>query len=155
MWNFKKSVNLSIAVCIVLTIVLGIMVFTGSKIFELYMVLYRGFQMNGEAIKILKAVFIWDFYPSAIFAAAILYSLFKLLFNIKSGEVFISSNVKYLKLVSWFCFVIAIINFIGGFFYLPFIFVAAAGGFVGVMLRVLKNVMQSAVELKEENELTI
>ena len=38
---------------------------------------------------------------------------------------------------------------------MPFMFVAAAGGFTGMLLRVLKNVMQSAVELREENDLTI
>ena len=38
---------------------------------------------------------------------------------------------------------------------MPFMFVALAGGFVGMLLRVLKNVMQSAVELREENDLTI
>ena len=43
----------------------------------------------------------------------------------------------------------------GGVFYLPFCFIAVAAGFVGLMLRIVKNVMQSAVEIREENELTI
>ena len=36
-----------------------------------------------------------------------------------------------------------------------FFFVAVAAAFVGLMLRVVKNVMESAVAIKEENELTI
>jgi hypothetical protein len=40
-------------------------------------------------------------------------------------------------------------------FYIPFLFVAIAAAFVGLMLRVVKNVMQNAVEISEENELTI
>jgi hypothetical protein len=38
---------------------------------------------------------------------------------------------------------------------MPFGFVALAGGVVGMMLRVLKNVMQSAALMREENDLTI
>ena len=40
-------------------------------------------------------------------------------------------------------------------FTIPFLMVAVAAGFVGLMLRVVKNVMQAAVEIREENELTI
>ena len=36
-----------------------------------------------------------------------------------------------------------------------FLLVAAAAAFVGLMLRIVKNVMQNAVAISEENELTI
>ena len=78
-----------------------------------------------------------------------------MLFNIKNGQVFIKKNVTALKAVSWGCLIIMVITFIGGMFYMPFMFVALAGGFVGLMLRVLMTVMRSAVELREENDLTI
>ena len=144
----KTSVKISIGVCVALSVF-------GNYIFELYMTTYRGFLATGEALVMLKKVFGFCFYPSAVFAAVILYSLLKLLFNIKNENVFITENTKYLRTVSWCCFAIAIITFIGGFFYMPFMFVAAAGGFTGMLLRVLKNVMQSAVELREESDLTI
>jgi len=50
---------------------------------------------------------------------------------------------------------VAVITLIAGVFYIPYSFVAVAAGFVGLMLRVVKNVMENAVQLKEENELTI
>ncbi len=103
----------------------------------------------------LKKVFGFCFYPSGVFALVILFSLLKLLSNIKDEKVFIPQNVKCLRTVSWCCFAVASITFVGGFFYMPFMFVAAAGGFTGMLLRVLKNVMQSAVELREESDLTI
>lgn len=151
----KKSVSVSIFVCITVAVILGILVFLGPKVFEFYMTAYRGFVPDGEALKMLKKTFAFCFYPSAFFSSIILYSLLSLLFNIKKGDTFTRINVLLLKTVSWCCFIIAVITLIGGFFYMPFMFVAAAGGFLGMFLRVLKNVMQSAVEIAEENELTI
>lgn len=149
------SVKISIGVCFVLAGLLLILLIFGPIIFEAYMVIYRGFLPDGAAINMLKKVFGFCFYPSAIFASVILYDILKLLFNIKSGEIFINENVKHLKRVSYCCFVISLITFIGAFFYMPFGFVAMAAGFVGLLLRVLKNVMQSAVEISQENDLTI
>jgi len=155
MWNSKNSAKLSIAVCFVLAAALLLFIVAGHWIFEFYMTAYRGFTPDGDAIKMLKTVFAFCFYPSSIFAGAIIYVLLRLLFNIKNDKVFIDRNVTYLRVVSWCCFVIAIITFAGGFFYMPFMFIALGGGFVGMLLWVLKNVMQSAVSLREENDLTI
>ena len=155
MWNYKRSVNLSLYVCYVLSAVLIILAVAGYWIFDIYMTGYRGFLPEGEAIESIKRIFGLVFYPSAIFAGVVLYSLIALLKNIKSGEIFTKKNSSLLRRISWCCFCVAIITLIGGFFYMPFIFIALAGGFVGLMLRVLKNVMQSATELREENDLTI
>lgn len=151
----KDSVGISIVVCFFLCVMLAVFIFAGPVIFELYMTKFRGFLPDGEAIKMLKTVFAATFYPSAAISSVILYFLLKLLFNIKNGEIFIKKNVTALKLVSWGCLIIMVITFVGGMFYMPFMFVALAGGFVGLMLRVLMNVMRSAVELREENDLTI
>ena len=151
----KTSVKISIGVCFALSVILLIFAIFGNQIFELYMTAYRGFSATGEALKMLKKTFAYCFYPSSVFAAVILYSLLKLLFNIKNEKIFISKNVKYLSIVSLCCFIIAFITFIGGFFYMPFLFVAAAGSFTGMLLKVLKDIMQSAVKLREENDLTI
>ena len=155
MWNSKKSAMLSIVVCAVVAVVLLTLILFGPMIFEKYLVSYRGFAPNGQALQKLQTVFAWCFYPSAAFAGVILYSLIKLLFNIRKEEIFIPENVKIFRTVSWCCFIIAFITLIGGIFYMPFLFVSAAGWFVGVLLRVLKNVMQSAVAIKQENDLMI
>ena len=155
MWNRRRSVTLSIVVCVVLAAVLLILAIFGPFIFKLYMTAYRGFRPDGQAMHDLSRTFALCFYPCAVFAGIILYSLLRLLFNIKRDDVFISQNVTMLRIVSWCCVAIAVITFVGAFFYMPFGFVALAGGFVGMLLRVLKNVMQSAVTLREENDLTI
>ena len=49
----------------------------------------------------------------------------------------------------------AVITLVSGVCYIPYLFIAVAAAFVGLMLRVVKNVMQNAVFINEENELTI
>ncbi len=151
----KTSIKISIGVCFTLAAVLFALVLFGPKIFELYMTVFRGFAVGGSSLEMLSRLFKWCFYPSAVFSAVILYALIKLLFNILNEKVFIKQNAKYLKTVSYCLLIVGMITFAGGFFYMPFMFVAAAGLFTGMMLRVLKNVFQSAVELREESDLTI
>ena len=155
MWNRKHSVSLSIVVCFVFLALLTISLFAGPWFVKFWFTVYRGWEENGAAIKDMSMLFIYCFYPCAVFAYITLYSLLRLLFNIKKDEIFINANVKYLRLISWCCFVVAIITFVGGVFYVPFLLIAVAAAFVGLMLRIVKNIMQNAVEINEENELTI
>lgn len=155
MWNNKRSIYASIVVCFIVAVLLLIVVVFGPYLYNLYMTSDRGLIEDPAVIKELGKIFAWAFYPSSVFAAVILYSLLRLLFNIRKGEVFINANIVYFKVIYWCLFAIAIVAFVSGIFYLPFMIVAAAFGFVGVLLRVLKNVMVSAVELRTENDLTI
>lgn len=151
----KTSIKISIGVCFAISLILLILIFLGPKIFQIYMVAYRGFSPEGETLSMLKKVFAYCFYPCALFSSVILYFLLKLLFNIKNQQVFILKNAIYLKTISYCLFIIGIITFTGGFFYMPFMFVTFAALFTGMLIRVLKNVFQSAIALREENDLTI
>ncbi len=151
----KTSIKISIGVCFFVAFVLLVLVIFGPTVFEWYMTAYRGFLPNGKALMRIKTVFTYCFYPSAVFSSIILYSLLKLLFNIKNDKVFIPKNAAYLRFVSYCLLAIGIITFIGGFFYMPFMFVCAAGLFTGMMMRALKNVFETAITLREENDLTI
>ena len=155
MWNRKKSVQLSIVVCFIVAVILTAGVFMGPWAFKMWMSVYRGLAKDGDAIRDIVTTFSTCFYPCAAIAYVTLYNLLKLLYNIKNEKIFISDNVKYLRVISWCCFGVGFITLIGGIFYLPFLFVAVAASFVGLMLRIVKNVMHAAVEISEENELTI
>ena len=89
------------------------------------------------------------------FAAAALLTLRLLLKNILKSEVFVSQNVKFLRILSWCCVAVALIALASGYFYLPFYIVGTAAGFFALILRVIKNVFCAAIEIKNENELTI
>ncbi len=155
MWNRKRSVTLSIVVCFTFIAILTFGLFFGPWAVKVWFVVYRGWNESGEAMSNMLLLFKLCFYPCAVFAYVTLYSLIRLLFNIKNEDIFITPNVKYLRAISWCCFVVALITLIGGVFYLPFLCIAVAAGFVGLMLRIVKNIMQNAVEINEENELTI
>ena len=155
MWNKEKSSTLSLAVCFFFTALLTAGLFFGPWAIKMWFQLYRGWEDGSEGLRQLVKTFNFCFYPSAPFGFVTLYSLIKLLLNIRKGDIFLMANVRYLRRISWCCFVVAAITTVGGVFYLPFFCIAIAAAFIGLLLRVVKNVMENAVELKAENELTI
>lgn len=84
-----------------------------------------------------------------------LFSLDRLLANIKKKDVFISKNVKHLRVISWCSFAVSAILFVSGFYYILFLLIAIAAAFFGLILRVVKNVIEQAVVIKIENDFTI
>lgn len=155
MWNRKRSVTLSIAVCFVFAVILTMGLFLGPWAVKMWFSLYRGLDPDGEDLRNLLTLFKVCFYSCAPFAYITLYSLLRLLLNIKGDEIFVNENVRALRRISWCCFAVALITGLGGVQYIPFLFIAIAAAFMGLLLRVVKNVMQSAVIIKTENELTI
>lgn len=94
-------------------------------------------------------------YLLSIFAWILLYSLWRLLSNMERGEMFTAANIRYLRTVSWCCAGAAFICVLGALFYLPFIFVTVAAAFMMLIVRIVKNVFQTASEMKSELDLTI
>lgn len=81
-----------------------------------------------------------------------LFSLDRLLANIRKKDVFINRNVKHLRVISWCSFAVSVILFISGVYYLLFLLIAVAAAFFGLILRVVKNVIEQAVAIKNEND---
>lgn len=155
MWNRKRSVSLSLGVCYLVCALLTVGLFLGPWAIKTWFCFYRGWSENGEAMARMLTLFKVCFYPCAVLGFVTLYSLIRLLVNIKNDAIFITANVKYLRCISWCCFAVSLITLVAGVLYIPYLFICIAAGFIGLMLRVVKNVMENAVELKEENELTI
>lgn len=153
MWNSKKSATLSIVVCWGVVTALTIAAFLCPWLVNEWFGSYRGW--NLASVKYMMTLFVVTFYPCAVLGYAALYNLIRLLFNIRQEQIFIHRNVAYLRRISWCCFGVATITLASCVFYVPYLMVGVAAGFAGLMLRVVKNVMQSAVEIREENELTI
>ena len=97
----------------------------------------------------------------SVFAWMLLWALHTLLHRIEGGSVFTSENVALLRKISWCCTWIALICFAAGLicaFIAPFPFLffgAAAAGFMALIVRVVKNVFQQALDMKSELDLTI
>ena len=94
-------------------------------------------------------------YLAAAAALVIVIALDRLLSNIRQGKVFTSGNVKILRLISYCCFAVSVI-FIYFSILRPFAWlVVIAAAFFGLILRVIKNVFEQAIVIKEENDFTI
>ncbi len=88
-------------------------------------------------------------------AYIVLAQLFLLLKRITKGEIFTVINIKCFRVVSWCCLIVGVIT-------LPFILiwpllsvVALAAGLVGLILRIVKNVFEQAVSMKDELDFTV
>ena len=93
---------------------------------------------------------------------AVLVCLDKLLGNVKANKVFERSSVTLLRIISYCCFYAAAVGLVSYFVIaatstpLESIFILSLGeGFVGLVVRVVKNVFEKAIEIKEENDLVI
>lgn len=94
----------------------------------------------------------WLCVPPAFCA---LLCMHKLLRNVQRRQIFIHGNIKLLRILSWCCFAAALPLLLYGFYNLVSVFFSAILAFIALLLRVAKNMFEEAVELKEENDLTV
>lgn len=94
-------------------------------------------------------------YLTLIPAFLLVYCLGRVLNNVKSGAVFTADTVKMLRIISYCCFSAAAVFAVLGIWRLLALLLCFAALFVGLLLRVLKNVFQQAVIIREENDFTI
>lgn len=95
------------------------------------------------------------FYVALVPAFVADVSLYLLLNNVKTEKIFTDSSVKYLRIISWCCFAECVVFFALGFYYYTAFLISFAAFFMGIILRVVKNVIEAAVEIKSENDYTI
>lgn len=148
MWTPEKSAKLSLVLTdfiFLLSIIIGIFLpFLAGRYIEI----------TGKS-QTLKTVLVTVCYFCLPFVLILLLALRHLLKNILRSKVFIYENVKLLRILSWCCVAVALITVISGYFYLPFYIIGTAAGFFALILRVIKNIFCTAIEIKNENELTI
>ncbi len=94
-------------------------------------------------------------YCAVPFAVVALVCLDVLIRNIRKEQPFVTHNVTMLRIISYCCFAEVLV-----FVYLavikPFVVVVlVACGFMGLILRVVKNVFEQAIKIREENDYTI
>jgi len=122
-------------------------------------------------MRILRSMLPANIYAESgvLHAAAVLYTcltigvvallyLLRLLIDIRRGDVFTTDAVRRLRVISYCGFAIMLTCAIGSFFTgqgLFFWFLAVAAGFLGLLMRVIKNVIESARLLKEDADYTI
>ena len=95
------------------------------------------------------------FYVCCPAAWCALLGITRILKNVLKDQVFTDDTVKILRRLSWCCAFVALVSFIAFFFYKVFCVFSLGAALMMLILRVLKNVMAKAVEIKKENELTV
>ncbi len=82
-------------------------------------------------------------------------ALLRLLQLVRQEAVFSEKAVSCLRLISWCCFAETVIfAVLAGFFWLSLL-LSFATLFMGLILRVVKNVIEEAAAIKDENDWTV
>lgn len=153
MWNKTKSLLLSRILTAVMTFIILILTFFIPALSELYSDFSsdRGlFAVINVTIPLCITLYICE--VLALFA---MHSLSVLLGNLNRDEVFVNSNTVCLRRISWACMLAGFVLFIFGLWRFIFIIAAYFAILLGLVMRVLKNVFEKAVEIKSENDFTI
>ena len=95
------------------------------------------------------------FYCCVVPIGMALWSLERLLGSIMQEQVFVRENVRRIRCIQWCCAAVSLICIPASFAYLPLIFLAVIMAFLSLVVCVLTRVMDTAVSLREENDLTI
>ena len=149
MWNKDKSLALSIWCVRLFTVIMVAVWFLAPSLFS------HLIQLREEYLAGALPFFLASTYTASVPASAALWLLHGLLSSIAAGKVFIPQNVRRLRGLSWCCILAGLICLASACYYLPFLLLATAAAFVGLILRVVKNVLEQAVAIKTENDYTI
>ena len=148
MWNDRKSIQLSLALVDLFGLIALVCACTMPMIAGWYA---EQFGRSAQMRRVLTIAF----YCCLPFAIAALGALHHLLHNLLKERPFIAQNVTLLRVLSWCCFAVALIALVACRFYLPFLLVCIAAAFIGLILRVIKNVFCTAIEIQNENDMII
>lgn len=90
--------------------------------------------------------------PVVLFA---LWCIDRLVTNVLKAEVFVETNTGYIRRIRWCCVGVSVICLPASVFYPPLVFMVVIMAFLALVVSMVKNIMAAAIELREENDLTI
>ncbi len=147
-WLKSKSILFSQIGVVLFALLLAVLDLGCWRIVNWFVAL-RG--MGGQAVWGILAVLLL----CSVFGWVLLWALWRLLGNLRQARVFTEENIALLQRVSLCCAAAALICVGGCFFYLPFLIAAAAAGFMALIVRIVRNVFQKALDMKNELDLMI
>jgi len=149
MWSDKNSLLLSKICVIVFTLLL-----ITCAVFAPWIV-KRLILFSVLADTAGSTLFLVTIYLGCIPAGALLVCLYLLLRRIGAERVFVRENTECLRHISWCCFAGALICLASALYYVPWFAVSVAAAFMGLIVRVIKNVVAKAVSLQDDADFTI
>ncbi|MDO4327341.1 MAG: DUF2975 domain-containing protein [bacterium] len=119
-------------------------------------VLVRWFlAVSSTAEHINGTFFMATIYMAAVPIGILLWMLRQLISDIGKEEIFTYENIRRLRGISWMCILVAVICLVSMGYYLFWGVIGACMAFMGLLIRVIKNVFERAKQLKDENDYTI
>lgn len=106
--------------------------------------------LDSERTAILSA-----FYVCAVPVLLAMFHMDKLLRNILRANLFTTENVSHIRTVRWCCMAVSLICLGAAFGFPSMIFLSTIMAFLGLVVTVVGQVMKAAVEIREENDLTV
>ena len=146
MWSDRKSLALSRCCVVLFMALLLVCAVFAPWVFSEWLL---------QLTEIGKALFLFTVYTGFVPAAALLICLFVLLRRISRGRVFVRENVDCLRYISWCCFAGSAISFVSSLYLFPWFAIGVAAGFMGIIVRVIKNVFGKAVSLQDDADHTV
>lgn len=146
----KKSVMFSIVLSVAVFIALA-----AGALFMPYLVeLYLNLKFGAVTMNYYLPVMVLG-YTCLVLTASADVMLIRLLLRVKDGNVFTDKSVALIRGISWSVIFLGVTFFILGFYFLIAFLVAFACMFLGLCVRVVKNVIELASKIKAENDFTI
>jgi hypothetical protein len=131
-----------------IAMILGVLLFTLPALLDWYSTFRFLTELEHTAITV-------SFYLCAAFVFVALWHMDRLLRSILRREVFIHQNVRRIRVVQWCCAAISLICLPTAFIYYPLIFLVVIMAFLCLVISVVCRVMDTAVSIREENDLTV
>lgn len=129
-------------------LILGVLLFTLPMLLDWYC----RFRVLTDPERIALTV---AFYCCAAVIAIALWNMDCLLRTIGKGDVFVRENVRRISAVCWCCVGTCLICVPAAFCYYPLVFLVIIMAFLSLVVSVVSRVMDAAVTIREENDLTV
>jgi len=149
MWDENKSLVLS-KICVILFMILLPM---GAILAPWILNSLFGYSVLAHSMG--RILFLTTIYVGCVPAAALLVFLYTLLRRISAGSVFVKENTACLRYISWCCFAGAVICLVSTLYYFLWFAIGVVAAFMGLIVRVIKNVVAKAISLQDDVDLTI
>ena len=152
MWNKTRSLMLSRILALCFTVMIFMLTFFVPFFSEWYDGASEGMGLIAGSVYIPVMIGLYVSEALALWAVAELHIL---LANISKGEVFTERNTRCLRGISWACMLAGGVFAVLGLWRYLILLPAFFAVMFGLIMRVLKNVFEQAVEIKSENDFTI
>lgn len=146
-WTARHSLTLSRLLTAVMLILAGAALFCIPIVTEWYDAV-----SEKEPIRIQLTTAL---YLSNFLGITALLQLMKMLEHIAKQKMFVEENTRCMRIISWCCFGFAVIWAVMAIWRPISLLISFIAAFAGLIVRVMKNMLAMAIELREENDFTI